>query len=328
MYHFYLFEASMVNSNIPTIDLSSFFNEGNEDCKKEVIDIISHACSEYGFFQIVNHGVPPSLMTRALEVSKMFFEYPLEEKLKSSPTPDAPLPTGYSVQPEHSADKNEYLLMFPPGSSFNVFPDQPAELRKVMEDIFSHFSKAALLVETILNDCLGLPPKFLQEYNKDRSWDFMAVLRYLPGAINKENNNIGLTEHQDGNCITFVLQDEIGGLEVLKNGEWIPVVPTEGSLIVNLGDVIQVLSNNKFKSATHRVMRQEGKFRHSYVFFNTIEGNKWVEPLPNFIKETGKPAQYRGFFYKDYQQMRIRNKTHPPSRPEDVVDITHYAIDC
>ncbi|KAF9591044.1 hypothetical protein IFM89_001254 [Coptis chinensis] len=229
----------MVNSNIPTIDLSSFFNEGNEDGKKEVIDIISHACSEYGFFQIVNHGVPPSLMTRALEVSKMFFEYPLEEKLKSSPTPDAPLPTGYSVQPKHSADKNEYLLMFPPGSTFNVFPDQPAELRKVMEDIFSHFSKAALLVETILNDCLGLPPKFLQEYNKDRSWDFMAVLRYLPGAIDKENNNIGLTEHQDGNCITFVLQDEIGGLEVLKNGEWIPVVPTEGSLIVNLGDVIQ-----------------------------------------------------------------------------------------
>ncbi|KAF9591043.1 hypothetical protein IFM89_001253 [Coptis chinensis] len=242
LYHFDLLEASMRNNIIPTIDLSSFFNEVNEDGKKKVMDIISHACSEYGFFQIVNHGMPLSLMTRALEVSKMFFEYPVEEKLKfkSNPPPDAPLPSGYSGQPQHSVDKSEYLLMYPPGSSINVFPDQPAELRKVMEDIFSDFSKAALLIETILNDCLGLPSKFLQEYNNDRRWDIMAVFRYLPGAIDKEDNNIGLTEHQDANWITFVLQDEIGGLEVLKNGIWIPIVPTEGSLIVNVGDVIQV----------------------------------------------------------------------------------------
>lgn len=95
-----------------------------------------------------------------------------------------------------------------------------------------------MLVESILNECLGLPPNFLKEYNHDRSWDFMTALHYFP-ATKIENN--GLSEHEDGNLITFVFQDEAGGLEVCKNGEWIPVTPAEATIIVvNVGDVIQV----------------------------------------------------------------------------------------
>lgn len=119
----------MVSSSIPTVDLSCFFDKECEEDIKRATETISHACSEYGFFQIVNHGVSPSLMTRALDLSKRFFELPTAEKLKSSPTAGAPLPAGYSIQPEHSADKNEYLLMFPPESSYNVLPNDPPELR-------------------------------------------------------------------------------------------------------------------------------------------------------------------------------------------------------
>ncbi|OVA09024.1 Oxoglutarate/iron-dependent dioxygenase [Macleaya cordata] len=266
---------SSKTSIIPTIDLSHFYNEGDDhqDAKKKTKEIIHQACTEYGFFQIVNHGVPLGLMSQALELSKAFFEYPEEEKRKSSPASGAPLPAGYSRQPEHSADKNEYLLMFPPGSSFNVYPSNLSGFREILEETFSHLTKTGLLVEKILNDCLGLPPNFLHEYNHDRSWDFMVALRYFP-ATNTENT--GISEHQDGNCITFVFQDEVGGLEVLKDGIWIPVIPTEGSLIVNLGDVIQVLSNNKYKSATHRVVRQQGgRNRHSFPIV-------WL-PKMNFV---------------------------------------------
>ncbi|GLU12357.1 hypothetical protein SLE2022_290420 [Rubroshorea leprosula] len=88
----------------------------------------------------------------------------------------------------------------------------------------------------------------------------------------------------------------------------------------------KVLSNKKFKSATHRVVRPKGKSRYSYAFFYSLQGDKWVEPLPQFTDEIGERPKYRGFFYKDYQALRMRNKTHPPSRPEDVIQITHYAI--
>lgn len=107
----------------------------------------------------------------------------------------------------------------------------------MLEQVFSYMVETGYLLEDILNQCLGLPQNFLKDYNADRSWDFMVALRYFP-ATELENN--GITEHEDGNCITFVFQDEVGGLEVRKNGEWIPVVPQEGHIVVNLGDVIQV----------------------------------------------------------------------------------------
>lgn len=66
----------------------------------------------------------------------------------------------------------------------------------------------------------------------------MTALRYFPAC---EDENVGITEHEDGNCITFVLQDGVGGLQVRKNGHWIPVVPADGTIVVNVGDVIQVI---------------------------------------------------------------------------------------
>ncbi|OWM65308.1 hypothetical protein CDL15_Pgr008898 [Punica granatum] len=123
----------MADSTIPTVDLFPFFGKGpsdeNRQRKEEAMEVIRRACSEYGFFQIVNHGEPVELMGQTLELSRAFFECSNEEKLKSTPSSGAPLPAGYSKQPDHSPDKNEYLLMFTPGSSFNVCPKNPPELR-------------------------------------------------------------------------------------------------------------------------------------------------------------------------------------------------------
>lgn len=89
--------------------------------------------------------------------------------------------------------------------------------------------------------------------------------------------------------------------------------------------MVQVLSNNKFKSATHRVVRPEGKHRYSYCFFYNLQGDKWVEPLAQFTEQIGEAPKYRKFQYKEYQGLRMRNKTHPPQNPQDVIHITHYA---
>ncbi|XP_061360885.1 flavonol synthase/flavanone 3-hydroxylase-like [Gastrolobium bilobum] len=314
----------MVEPCIPTIDLTPFLKE-DEDGKKKAMDIITQACSEYGFFQIVNHGVSIDLMKRSIELSKTFFDYPHEEKSKSSPSSNAPpLPAGYNREPMHLAERKEYLVVCPPASCLNVYPENPPEFKEVLEEMFAQLSKTGVLVENIINECLGLPHNFLNEFNHDRSGDVLVVFRYFPAS---KNENIGITEHEDSTCISFVFQDEVGGLQVLKNGEWIPIVPVEGTIVVNVGDCIQVLSNKKFKSATHRVVRTGGRSRYSYGFFRNVTGDKWVEPLPQFTKEIGEPPNYKGFLYKEYQQLRIMNVTHPPSRPEDVINLTHFAID-
>ncbi|KAF7846924.1 hypothetical protein BT93_L3569 [Corymbia citriodora subsp. variegata] len=302
-----------MNSGIPTVDLSPFFAQGDEEGKRNAIKIIGHACSEYGFFQVVNHGVPVELMKRALALSKKFFNRLTEEKLKSGPVPGMPIPGGYTRQPERSADKNEYFMMFPPGSSFKVYPINPPGFRDILDEMFSQFVNTGRIIENIINECLGLPSNLLTEYNDDRMWDLMTAYRYFPAT---KTENTGVAEHKD---------DEVGGLEVQKEGNWIPVTPVEGMLVVNVRDVIQVLSNDRFKSVSHRVVRQ-ARDRYSYAFFYNIGGDKWVEPLPQFTKEIKEAPKYKGFLFKEYLQLRSRNKTNPPSRPEGVISIKHYSI--
>ncbi|KAF0890772.1 hypothetical protein E2562_004261 [Oryza meyeriana var. granulata] len=318
---------------LPVVDLAPFLTTGDEGgiARATATGAVREACREYGFFRVVNHGVPAELMARVLELSAAFFALPDEEKAKvrSVEGSEAPLAAGYARQPAHSADKNEYLLAFDPQLGFNRYPHKPTGFRLDLKALVSCDTIAnildppvGVLIQEILNECMGLPPGFLKEYNGDRSFDFMAALRYFP-ATAEENN--GISEHQDGNCITFVLQDGVGGLEVLKDGAWVPADPVEGSIVVNLGDVIQVLTN-KMKSATHRVVRKPAAHRHSLAFFFNIHGDKWVEPLPEYTEKIGEAPRYGRFLYKEYQLLRMRNKTHPPSRPEDVVDIKHYAI--
>ncbi|KAL8087833.1 hypothetical protein AgCh_037828 [Apium graveolens] len=324
--------ASCCCTTIPTIDLSPLITatatkdvlvNGRHVSRKVVKEEISKACREYGFFQIVNHGIPVDLMNSSLELAKTFFEYPEEEKIKCVAGPGVPKPAGFSKQPLHSPDKNEYLSIFQAGSPHNVLPPNPPQFKGVLEDMFARYSNLAFLVQNIINECLELPPDFLKNYNNIRNSDFLVSLYYLPAS---DIGNSGKSEHEDGNVVTFVLQDDIGGLEVLHNGEWIPIPPAPGTLVVNVGDVIQVLSNNKFKSATHRVVRPKGTTRNSYAFFYNLDGDKWVEPLPQFTTEIGEPPQYRGFYYKDYVKARVMDRINPPSTVEDRFCIKHYSI--
>lgn len=106
-----------------------------------------------------------------------------------------------------------------------------------MEEIFPYIAKLASLSESLINLSLGLPPSFLKEYNNDRTWDFVLGLHYFPAT---ETENIGKSAHEDINCITLLYQDNVGGLQVCKDGQWIPVPPSEGTIIVGIGDVIRV----------------------------------------------------------------------------------------
>ncbi|VAH72497.1 unnamed protein product [Triticum turgidum subsp. durum] len=196
--------------------------------------------------------------------------------------------------------------------------------REAMEECYAKLTELGLLIQDILNDCMGLPPGFLKEYNSDRGLDVMVALRYFSSS-SREGEEIGLSEHEDGSCVSFVFQDGVGGLEVLKDGQWIAAEPADGSIVVNIGDVLRVLSNNTFRSATHRVVRKAAH-RHSFGFFWSIHGDKWVEPLTEFAAKIGGAPQYRGFKYNEYMQRFMKSRTDPQARPEDAFSVSHYAI--
>ncbi|KAK3161677.1 hypothetical protein QOZ80_1BG0080080 [Eleusine coracana subsp. coracana] len=284
---------------LPVVDLAPFFT-GDESGMARATEAMHEACHTLGFFRAVNHGVPTGLMARALELSAKFFALPDKEKVKVRPVEgsQAPLVAGYGLHPPHLVD------------------------REANEECYAKLTELGLLIQDILNDCMGLPPGFLKNYNNDRSLDVMVALRYLPST---DEGEIGLSEHEDGSCISFVFQDGVGGLEVLKDGQWIPAEPVPGSIIINIGDILRVLNNNKFKSATHRVVRKP-VHRHSFGFFWSVHGDKWVEPLPEFTANIGEAPHFRGFQYNDYMQQFMKSRTHPQSRPEDAFSVAHYAI--
>ncbi|XP_066346088.1 flavanone 3-dioxygenase 2-like [Miscanthus floridulus] len=305
---------------LPVVDLAPFFTEDVKGGTAGATEAVRQACQTHGFFRAVNHGVPVDLMARALELSAAFFALPDEEKAKvrAAQGSKVPVPAGYGRQPAHVADKNEYLVVFDPKLGLSAYPAEPDGFRETVEECYSKFTELGLLIQKILNECMGLPPGFLKDHNDD----LMIVRRYLPAT---EEESTGFSAHEDASCITLICQDDVGGLEVLKDGHWVPAEPGGGSIIVNIGDVIKVLSNSKLKSATHRVV-SKAAHRHSLSFFSNPHGDRWVEPLPEFTAKIGEAPRYRGFLYKEYQRLLVRNKTHPPARHEDVVNITRYAI--
>ncbi|MQL84175.1 hypothetical protein Taro_016682 [Colocasia esculenta] len=326
---------------VPTVDLSPFLagtaaggGGAAEAARDAATRAIAAALQTTGFFRVVNHGVPAELMDRAVELSRDFFRRPYEEKLRSGPVEGsgAPVPVGYARQPESLPDKNEYLMLCPPETGFNIYPADPPQFREVLEKLYKELAKLASLVEDIVSGCMGLPPNFLRDYNGNRISDYLVAMRYFPvikagSGGGGGGEDTGLRAHMDGNVLTFVFQDDVAGLEVLDGdgGEWIQVSPEKGTIVVNVGDILQVMSNNRYKSALHRVVPRPVD-RHSYAFFRTFDGGSWVEPLPQFTAAAGEKPQYKGFFYGEYLQHRMRNKTHPPARPEDEIDISHYAI--
>lgn len=138
----------MASPVIPTIDLSPFVtatdcsksqavklgqsnghvNKNSISVSKEVVKKeISKACREYGFFQIVNHGIPVDLMNYSLELAKTFYGLPDEEKMKRHP--GAPTQGGFNKNPEHLPDRNEFMYIFEPGSPKNVIPENPPQFK-------------------------------------------------------------------------------------------------------------------------------------------------------------------------------------------------------
>ncbi|KAI3784351.1 hypothetical protein L1987_43449 [Smallanthus sonchifolius] len=120
--------------------------------------------------------------------------------------------------------------------------------------------------------------------------------------------------------------DDAGGLEYEKDGSWIHVPPMEGSLVVNVGSTIQALTNKKLVTARHRVWKPKGRNRHSFAFFYNIGGEKWIEPLPKFAEEIGEAPKYKGFFYKELLQARLKKERNPLTLREEVLDLDQFAI--
>jgi isopenicillin N synthase-like dioxygenase len=266
------------NNAIPVIDLGPYWS-GDEAAKRAVAERVGWACENIGFLVIANHGVPQELIDKAFAVSRAFFDLSVAEKERFKPA-DGVAPRGYhAIETRNLArtlgqdtppDLREQFYVGPlgpqnhrtartPGAgvfySENIWPEHPAAYREVFTEFYDVMEGLAARLMRIFATALTLPETYFDD-KIDNHFNSSPANHYpvvdgdpLPGQIR-------CGAHTDFGSLTILAFDDApGGLEVLMpDGSWLAMGAGPGQLVVNLGDMMQRWTNDRWKSTVHRVV--------------------------------------------------------------------------
>ncbi|PRP86823.1 putative iron/ascorbate oxidoreductase [Planoprotostelium fungivorum] len=258
------------------------------------------ACTRVGFFYVKNHGVPEDLIDDVWKVAKDFFALPLEEKMEielhKTPNMRGYTPMyGENVDPSSRPDAHEafdfgsdttsmYNMDGVPGK--NVWPSSLPKTQITLDDYFKKINELGHRLLQLFSLSLSLPIDALQSIANPPS-SIARILHYPPHESEKEvsPDQIGIGSHTDYELFTILLQQQgIKALQVLnRHGEWISAEPIPNTLVVNVGDMMQRITNDKYVSTIHRAINQSGRERYSSpVFFGanyevTLEAGDYLK---------------------------------------------------
>ncbi|KAG9143451.1 hypothetical protein Leryth_016450 [Lithospermum erythrorhizon] len=298
------------NNNIPVIDISKLLKPNNDEFHYEIMKL-SAACEEWGFFQVINHGIDLAVVENIEKMAMEFFMLPLEEKQKYPMIPGTV--QGYGQAFIFSEDQkldwcNMFALALEPHHMRNLklWPTKPSnfsetleeysrELRKFCKNLLKYIAKSLGLNANVFEDMFGVAVQAVR-------------MNYYP-VCPRPDLVLGLSPHSDGSALT-VLQQRKGssvGLQILKDNKWVSVQPIPDALVINIGDTIEVLSNGRYKSVEHRAVANKEKDRLSIVTFYAPSYEIELAPLPELIYEKN-PPKYRRYNHGEYSKHYITNK--------------------
>ena len=268
-----------------------------EDIARE----LGESFAEFGFAIVRDHGVPDDLIARAEEASRAFFALP-EETKRAYKIEGIAGARGYTPFGQEQAkdaevfDLKEFwhvgrdLPSDHPLARFmepNVWPAEVPEYEPTMRELFLALEASGRRVLSAIAIHLGEDRHFFDSKIEDGN-SVLRLLRYPPLPDNAPDGAIRAAAHGDINAITMLLGAEEAGLELLtKKGEWLPVSPPPGALAVNIGDMLERLTNGRLRSTTHRVVNPRGdaayRARYSMPFFLHFRPDYMIETLPSCI---------------------------------------------
>ncbi|XP_040993899.1 gibberellin 2-beta-dioxygenase 6-like [Juglans microcarpa x Juglans regia] len=261
------------------------------------LDSLGEACRDWGLFRLVNHGIPPALLSQLQDhASKLFsLSFEFKQSLFGSPlsyfwgTP-ALTPSGAALLrgPQKSISWVEGFNV-PLGPLSQLEPEDPvlASFRLLLEEYGKHLARLATTIFEAMVMKLNLNLEEVKS-NLSESTGYVRIYRYPLHSM--ANSTWGLDAHTDSSVLSILSQYEVGGLEVLKDNKWLQVKPLSNTLLVNLGDMMQAISNDEYKSAEHRVKLNKQKERISICYF--------VFPDEGSVIRSSK---YKPFTYTDFR---------------------------
>lgn len=306
--------------NIPSVDLADF-TEGNKETKEAFVKKLGKAYEEIGFVAVKNHGLSDALCAELYTQVKEFFTLSKEEK-EAYEIEGLAGQRGYvSFGKEHAKNKNEGDLKefwhfgqtvedndpikeeYPDNVQVNELPKFNAVGREVYQKLEATGREMLRAIALHLN--------LDENYFDAKIHNGNSILRpiHYPPITHEPKDAVRAAEHEDINLITLLMGASADGLQVLnKSGEWISVTALPDQIVVNVGDMLQRLTNNKLKSTTHRVVNPPrekwGTSRYSIPFFLHPRSEVSLNCLPSCISESN-PKNFSDITAGEYLEQRI-----------------------
>ena len=311
-----------VSIAIPVIDVSGL--DGLQPDRTATVDAIAGAAHDWGFFQVTGHCLPATLVDRVWDETHAFFDLPMATKRTVSRNRDSPL--GYYDR-ELTKNRRDLKEVFdfaavPRPELPEDHPENRASVDGVNRWLTDRPNFRATMLEYVaacerigfqllgaLGAGLGLDERALAPHFIPTHTGF-ARLNYYPLADPLEPEtaatltplgNMALHHHSDAGALTVLLQDDVGGLQVRTDHGWIDVEPLDDGLVINVGDMMQIWSNNRYWAASHRVCPIVDQSRYSIPFFFNPAYKTNVAPL---VVTASEPPRYRTVNWGEFRQAR------------------------
>ncbi|KAL1805721.1 hypothetical protein ACET3Z_028789 [Daucus carota] len=277
--------------DLPVISLEGFQHANR---RAEIVAGIGEACEKWGFFRITEHGVPEAATDAVLEVTRQFHEQPKEMKAEFY-TRDLKRRVKYYSSLDLFVTKiGQWRDTVTCDFDDGVVDRQglPSVMREAIEEYVECLNKLKKLLSELLSEALGLNSDHLASL---RCFETQKLSCHYYPPCPEPKLTLGTSKHSDPNFLTVLLQDSIGALQILHENKWMDVPPKKGSLLVNVGDLLQLITNDKFKSVRHRVVANYEGPRVSVASFFYPRNNELTEPYGPIkqLLSTENPPKYR-----------------------------------
>jgi isopenicillin N synthase-like dioxygenase len=294
-------EAS--RDEVPVLDLTTLTEGGNITVLANEFD---SACRNTGFFYIKNHGVPETALTAVFDATRRYFSLPSGQREADMMDPvfrRGYMPQGVTQHPGFKPDLKESFevgvdlpLDDPdvaagvPLHAPNKWPEDLPWFRDAAETYFNEMRKLGERMLRLAALAVGMPEEHFLQFNK-KPMVQMRLFHYAQQPVLGEEEGLhGAAPHTDYGLLTLLAQDPIGGLELqTRQGEWVKAPYIEGAFVVNIGDMFQRWSNDRYFSNKHRVVNLTGKERYSIPLFYNLDYNAPLECLPSCLSEGDTP---------------------------------------
>ena len=326
----------MTRDSLPTIDLAPFLADAEGEAGRYCVERLLQVCHRPGFCYLVGHGVPSDLEAAVISRARDFFALPIAER-ETLAIANSPHFRGYTMLGDErtrgASDWREQLDLGAEESAEVVGPEEPAwrrlrgpnqwpaslpALRETVVEWMRAMDRVGVAVLRALALGLGQPIDYFDSVVLPRGDPHLKIMRY-PGQLPGARSDQGVGMHHDSGLVSFVLQDDVGGMQIELDGRLVDVDPRPGSYIMNLGEMLQAATSGFLRATPHRVKSPPpGRERLSIAYFFHPRLDSEFQPIalpPALAREVrgGQNADPKDPIFSTFgdNYLKIRLRSHP-----------------